>query len=62
VSEKEKELVSLLAAGYVVRETAKLLHINKKTCEAFVFDVRKKYHAKTLAELVAIFLRNKLIK
>ena len=62
VSEKEKELALLLANGLTIPKIAKHLDINRRTYEVFVSDVKSKYSAKTLAELVAIFLSNKFIK
>jgi len=61
VTDKEKDLVRLLADGYTVAEIAKKNSVNRRTLEMYVLLVKKKFQSSTLANLVAIFLKNKLI-
>lgn len=59
---KEIEIVKLLADGYNVREVSEKMKTNKRSLEAKLALMRGKYRTTTLAGLVAIFLRNKLIE
>ena len=61
VTDKEKDLVRFLADGYTVAEIAKKISVNRRTLETYVLLVKKKFQSTTLANLVAIFLKNKLI-
>ena len=61
VTDSEIELVKLLADGYTVPKISERLSMNRRTLEANVWFVKGKYKSTTLANLVAIFLRNKLI-
>lgn len=62
VTEGEMMIVTLLAEGNNIPEIATKLNINKRTLEKKVIVIKQKFHSTTLAGLVAIFLRNKLIE
>lgn len=61
VTERETQLVKLLADGNTLPEISKQTDTKLRTLEAKVSILKRKYQSQTLANLVAVFLRNKLI-
>ncbi len=56
------EFVQYLADGKTVKEVADIFKMNYRTAQDHVEEMRKLYSATTAAHLVAIFIRNNLIK
>lgn len=62
ISSIEKEIVQKLSYGMTARDAAKDLKKNFRTIEANLVSLRARVGAKTQCELVAFFLRNKIIE
>jgi DNA-binding CsgD family transcriptional regulator len=62
ITKDEKNFVQLLSNGYTVASLARHLSVNRKTLNAKFMNLKKKVQARNTYELVAIFLRNKLIE
>jgi len=54
-------IVKCISDGYTLKSIAALMPINIRTLENRIFIIRNTYNAKSLAHLVAIFLRKELI-
>ena len=61
VTEREKELVSLLTEGKTAPKTAAKAGTNESSLAAELSKIRAKYDCDNSIQLVAFFLRNKLI-
>lgn len=61
VTDKETEIVKLLADGNTIPDIAVKMGLNRRSLEAKVATLKDKYRSSTVAHLVAVFLRNKLI-
>lgn len=59
---EDRNLVKLLAEGKRNEEIGQILAISRRTIEGQLSNLKRKTEAKTLPELVAIFMRNKLIE
>lgn len=62
ISERDVKIVQLYSDGFKAYQIAKRLKISSRTVEAVLNKLRDKYKAKTVTHLVAVFLRNNLIK
>lgn len=62
INEQDVYIVRHLAQGKSVGEIATLLRVNKRTLEAQIGKLKDKFECKTLAHLVATFIRNKVFK
>lgn len=56
------QIVQRLADGYVVREISAESGINRRTLEERIMNLRNQCLCKTVAQLVANYLRRKLIE
>ncbi len=56
------EIVQKLSDGYVVREIAIEAKVSRRTLEERIFVLRKQCLCKTTTQLVANYLRRKLIE
>ena len=61
LSDREREIVQLLAAGTSNKETADRLHISVKTVETHRAAIMRKLGLKSISELVRYAIRNKII-
>ena len=62
LSNRETEVLKLLAQGIPNREVAKLLHISNRTIDSHRSNIMKKLGAKSNSELVQIALKTGLIE
>ena len=62
LSDREREIVQLLATGKSNKETAARLHISVKTVETHRAAIMRKLGLKSITELVRYAIRNKLIE
>ncbi len=62
LSNRETEVLKLLAQGIPNRDVAKLLHISNRTIDSHRSNIMKKLSAKSNSELVQIALKNGLIE
>jgi DNA-binding NarL/FixJ family response regulator len=62
LSDREQEIVQLLASGKSNKETASRLHISVKTVETHRAAIMRKLGLKSITELVRYAIRNKLIE
>jgi DNA-binding NarL/FixJ family response regulator len=62
LSEREQQIVQLLAEGKSNKETASRLQISVKTVETHRAAIMRKLELKSITELVRYAIRNKLIK
>lgn len=62
LSDREREIVELLATGESNKETAARLHISVKTVETHRAAIMRKLGLKSITELVRYAIRNKLIE
>jgi DNA-binding CsgD family transcriptional regulator len=62
ISQREIIIVQLLADGNRTADIAKKMKLSVRTMEANLDGLRNKFDAKTLPQLVAIFLKNQFIK
>jgi len=62
ISDYSVSLVQLIADGFKVSEISKKVKVNRRTLEQHIEKIKIEYAAKNSCNLVAIFLRNKLIK
>lgn len=60
-TEEEKQWVSLLATGQKANEVADKLGLNKNTFAYHLRFLRAKFQCQNTIQLVAYFLRNKII-
>jgi DNA-binding CsgD family transcriptional regulator len=62
LTEREREVLKLIAQGSTSKEIGKELGISSKTAEAHRNNIKKKLHANTIAELVQCAIVFKLIE
>lgn len=62
LTEREREVLRLIAQGATSKEIGKQLGISSKTAEAHRNNIKKKLHANTIAELVQCAVVFKLIE
>lgn len=62
LSDREREVLKLLAEGYSNREIADMLAISVKTVETHRANIMKKHNFKNITELVLYAVRNHLIE
>ena len=62
LSDREREILKLLAEGYSNREIAEMLAISVKTVETHRANIMKKHNFKNITELVLYAVRNHLIE
>lgn len=58
LSERELDVLSLVAQGYLSPEISKVLHISPWTVRSHQKRLRAKLGARTLAQAVAVAIRN----
>jgi len=58
----EKRIVLLMADGKTVGEISRIMKKNKRTLEGTVDRMRYKFGVDKAQELIALFLRNNIIK
>jgi DNA-binding NarL/FixJ family response regulator len=61
LSERELEIIQLLAKGYISKEIADQLHINTTTVESHKENIKQKLQCKSIVEVVVFALKNGLI-
>ncbi|MDR7482303.1 MAG: response regulator transcription factor [Armatimonadota bacterium] len=61
LSEREREVLKLVAAGYTAREIAKRLYLSPKSVETYRARILEKLELRTRAELVRYALRRGLL-
>lgn len=61
LSERELEIIQLLAKGYISKEIADRLHINTTTVESHKENIKQKLQCKSIVEVVVFALKNGLI-
>lgn len=62
LTDREQEVLKLLAEGYTNKQIANLLHISNKTVETHRYRIMEKLELKNIAELVRYALRNNIIE
>jgi DNA-binding CsgD family transcriptional regulator len=62
LTKKEIDVVQKLSRGITVPEISAITGINKRTLETITDKMKKRYKCKTLAHLVATFIRMGIIK
>lgn len=62
LSIREREIFQLLAEGKNVRQIGKILSISHKTVESHKYNMMTKLKLKTLADLIKLALRKKIIR
>lgn len=62
VSERDKAIVVLLAEGNRTNEIKEALQMNLRTLESVIDRMRRTYGCATREQLVAFFIRNKIIE
>jgi DNA-binding NarL/FixJ family response regulator len=55
-------IVTHLSNGLKSKAIGKVMKLSDRTIDTYVWRMQKQYDCKTIAHLVASFLRNKLIK
>ena len=61
ISEEDVKTVKLYADGFRTSVVSKKMKVSPRTTEARILTLKKKLEAKTLAHLVAMFIRQNLI-
>jgi two-component system response regulator NreC len=61
LSDRECEVVRLVAVGHTQREIANLLHISVRTVETHLMHVRNKLHLSTRADVVRFAFNHRLV-
>lgn len=61
ITERDVEIVRLLSRGTTARQAALELSMNTRTFESKIYRLKLNFDANTIAHLVAIFIRQKLI-
>lgn len=61
LSEREIEIIDLLAKGFITKEVAEKLHISVPTVESHKENIKQKLGSKTIIDVVVFALRNGLI-
>lgn len=61
LSEREREVVQLLAEGRPMKQVADILEISPRTVQFHKYRVMERYHLKSSAEVVQFAIHNKLI-
>jgi DNA-binding CsgD family transcriptional regulator len=56
------EIVKMYSEGLQAGEISRQVHISRRTLESKVAQIKASYKVKTIAQLVAFFLRNGLIQ
>ena len=59
---RERQIVQLIAEGYVTKEAAAMLGISIKTAETHRSNIMRKLHIHSVAELVLYAVRNNLVQ
>jgi DNA-binding NarL/FixJ family response regulator len=59
---REREVVQLLAEGYVTKEVAIMLKVSVKTIETHRANIMRKLNIHSVAELVLYAVRNNLVQ
>lgn len=62
VSERDKAIVELLSNGNRTSEIKEALNMNQRTLESVIDKMRRLYGCATREQLVAFFIRNKIIE
>ena len=62
LSEREKQLLTLIAAGHRNKEIAVQMKISPKSVEAYRSRLMKKLHCPSTAELVRYAIREKIVQ
>jgi DNA-binding CsgD family transcriptional regulator len=62
LKKSEIDIVRKLSKGITVPEMATAMDKNRRTLETTVDKLKKRYKCKTLAHLVATFIRQEIIK
>jgi DNA-binding NarL/FixJ family response regulator len=58
----DSDLIQFLADGYRIVEIAKQTNINKRTLESRLAIIKDRSLCKTYGQVIAVYLRKKLIK
>lgn len=61
LTEREREVMKLLAEGHTVRETASTLGVSVKTVEAHKFNLMRKLDIHNKAQLVTVAIQKKIL-
>lgn len=61
LTEREIEIIELLAKGYMTKEIAELLFITNSTVESHKENIKEKLQVKSVVEIVVCALKNKII-
>lgn len=62
LSDREREILKLLAEGFNNREIADMLAISVKTVETHRANIMKKHNFKNITELVLFAVRNHIVE
>lgn len=62
ISKREREVFTLLAAGYSNKQIAGVLNISVRTTESHRFHVMHKLNVRSLSELIRLAIRNKIVE
>lgn len=57
----QKDIVNMIAEGYLVKEVAEKLGYTHSSVETFLLRIRREYGAKNITHLVHIWHKNKMI-
>ncbi len=60
LSEREKEVLKLIAQGYTSKEIAEMLHISKLTVDTHRKNIQQKLGAANMAELIKVGMQSDL--
>ena len=62
LTNREREVVQLIAEGYTNKQIANLLHLSLKTVETHRAAIMRKLDASSTADLVRYAIRNKIVQ
>lgn len=62
IRDQELKIISLLSNGYTASEIAERLFLSKRTVETYILNARLRSNCENATHLVAMSLRNGLIK
>ncbi len=61
ITQREREILSLISHGYTTKEIAQKLFISYKTVETHRANIFSKLHVKNIAEAINIAIKYKII-
>jgi DNA-binding NarL/FixJ family response regulator len=62
LTSREREIVQLIAEGYVTKEVASMLGVSVKTAETHRSNIMRKLKIHSVAELVLYAVRNNIVQ